>query len=74
MGTKSVRPGRRGVEHDAGVIGRAVQRNRRADLPHRRPGAFNRRRRRSSLEVFGTTARLAPSRRAEIASVKSVNI
>jgi hypothetical protein len=35
---------------------------------------FGRRRRRSSLEVDGTTARLAPSRRGKIASVKWVNI
>jgi hypothetical protein len=39
-----------------------------------RPGAFGRRRRRSSLEVSGTKARLAPSRRAKIATVKSINI
>ncbi len=35
-----------------------------------RPGAFGRRRRRSSLEVSGTTARLALSRRAKISAVK----
>jgi hypothetical protein len=40
---------------------------------HRRPGAFGRRLRRSPLEVSGTTAQLAPIRRAKIAAVKSVN-
>jgi hypothetical protein len=30
MGTKSVRPGRRGVKRDAGSIGQAPQRTRRA--------------------------------------------
>jgi hypothetical protein len=64
----------RGVQRDAGVIGQAPQHTWRYDLPHRRPGAFGRRRRRSPLEVSGTTARLAPVRRAKIAAVKSVNI
>ncbi len=73
-GCKSVRPGRCGVKRDAGVIGRTLERTWRGDLPHRRPGAFGRRRRRSPLEVDGTTAQLAPSRRAKIAAVKSVNI
>jgi hypothetical protein len=39
-----------------------------------RLGAFDRRWRRSPLEVDGTTARLAPIRRAKITSVKSVEI
>jgi hypothetical protein len=39
-----------------------------------RPGAFGRRQRCSPLEVSGPTAWRAPIRRAEIASVKSVNI
>jgi hypothetical protein len=38
------------------------------------PGAFDLWRRRSSLEVSGTTGRLAPTRRTKIAAVKSVNI
>jgi hypothetical protein len=38
------------------------------------PGAFDRRRRCSSLEVDGTAARLAPIRQTKIASAKSVNI
>jgi hypothetical protein len=42
----------------------------RADLPHRRPGAFGRRLRRSPLEVDGITALLAPIRHAKFASVE----
>ncbi len=61
-------------EARCGGIGQAVQRTRRADLPHRRPGAFGHRRCGSSREVSGTTARLAPIRQTEIAAVKSVNI
>jgi len=62
------------VKRDAGIIGQAAEHTRRADLPHQRPGAFGRRWRRSLLEVFGTTARLAPIRRTKIASVKSADI
>ncbi len=42
--------------------------------PPVRPGAFGRRRRRSSLEVAGTAAPLAPIRQTKIAAVKSVDI
>jgi len=75
MGTKSVRSGRRGVKRDAGPSGERCNANPVGRFAHhRRPGAFGRQRRRSSLEVDGTMARLAPSRCAKIASVKWVNI
>ena len=78
VGAKSIRPGRRGAKRDAGTSGK-----RRPDstghpvgrfAPPVRPGAIGRRRRRSPLEVSGTTARLAPIPRAKIAAVKWVNI
>jgi hypothetical protein len=74
MGTKSVRPGRRGVTRDAGTSGERRNAPAGPICSTMRPGAFGHRRRRSSLEVDGTTAQLAPIRRAKIAAVKSVNI
>ncbi len=60
----------RAVTRDAGTSGERRNAPGGPICPTLRPAAFGRRRRRSSLEVSGTTARLAPSRRAKIAAVK----
>ena len=62
------------MTRDAGPSGERCNEPGGAICPTERPGAFGRRRRRSSLEVSGTTTQLAPNRRTKIAAVKSVDI